>query len=391
MKNSKIQWTDDTWNPWRGCAKVSPGCKNCYAELSTPVRVARSKGRELWGGTLRDRAKDFDAPLRWNQKPWICDICGSAHIGTEWEPNITTHGGFCKKCESTTHWHRRRVFSLSLGDWLDDAVPIEWLADMLDVIRCCPNLDFLLLTKRPENWSSRLMEILHRGSKAQSKGGSGTQVTGPFEIWLIKWLLKMEGPANVWIGTTVENQEYADKRIPELLKIPAVCRFISYEPALGPVDFGLELIDPIAHYVHAADCPNYCDFACGGYETSGGGIDWIIVGGESGSQARPFNVEWARSTMAQSKAAGVACFVKQMGSKPSDRNDAGFEGETTTEWPLGAEISDLNREDTEVFQGKLMRIHLGDKKGGDMAEWPEDLRVREFPIVKVVGDEVTRL
>jgi protein gp37 len=335
-EGTKIQWCDDTHNFWRGCVKVSPGCAHCYAEVSTPVRVARSKGRELWGGTLRDRAKDFDAPLRWNRKPWICEGCGHAHETENWEND---NESCCPDRISLTKptRHRRRVFSLSLGDWLDEAVPIEWLADMLDVIRQCPNLDFLLLTKRPENFKPRLMEA----AKFWKHKISLTPL-GDFDIpwyWLCDWLSSVSGdfrasapkpPANVWIGCTVENQEYADKRIPELLEIPAVCRFLSYEPALGPICFTQSTF-----------------FSEKSFRKD---IHWVIVGGESGPKARPFNIEWARSTVAQCRAAGVACFVKQMGRLP---------------W-------------MEV-EGAGAPMELPDKKGGSMEEWPEDLRVREFP------------
>lgn len=381
-EKSKIEWTDDTHNFWRGCVKVSPGCKNCYAEVSTPVRVARSEGRELWGGTLRDRAKDFDAPLRWNEKPWVCDGCGKAHgsgaLAAYGEKQI------CDGCgwrEAT--FHRRRVFSLSLGDWLDDAVPIEWLADMLDVIRRCPNLDFLLLTKRPENWKPRMEAVVYWCLDKLSDINTDVRIRAQdihrfVEDWIDGTQIIPPGiPQNVWIGCTVENQEWADKRIPELLKIPAVCRFISYEPALGAMDF-------TNVNFHNGELGHAVYNALDGSPVAGiigPKIDWIIVGGESGPRARPFNVEWARSTVAQCKAAGVACFVKQMGAYPEDRNDAGFEGDKPGAWPMGTDFFE-NAQDPSIYQGKPVRVHLKDKKGGDITEWPEDLRVREFPTVK---------
>lgn len=361
-EQTKIQWCDDTHNFWRGCVKVSPGCANCYAEVSTPVRVARSEGRELWGGKLRDKAKDFNAPLRWNEKPFICDICGAAH---HTPPYLASPSRYCgvDGCQSMSV-HRRRVFSLSLGDWLDPDVPIEWLAEMLDVIRRCPNLDFLLLTKRPELWAERIC-----GASDYCWPAKPTANTD-LNSWLRKWFAGTP-PANIWIGATVENQEYADKRIPELLKIPAVCRFVSYEPALGAVDFhlgryvcrfcgwrGTKKNAGMCPSMGVAECP-ICVRTTRATLTRYPEPDWIIVGGESGPKARPFNVDWARSTVRQCREAGVACFVKQLGARPY------VDGQGPS---LGQMVS--------------LEAVMEDKKGGDIAEFPEDLRVREWPKVE---------
>lgn len=342
-EGTKIQWADDTWNPWRGCTKVSPGCKNCYAEISTPNRADRAKGLEMWGkGSPRIRAKDFDAPLRWNKRPWVCDVhgnffCSHQEVNKLGEP-------LCPICPDTT-LHRRRVFSLSLGDWLDDEVPIEWLADMLDVIRQCQNLDFLLLTKRPENCLPRLRDALNFHEER-----IGITTSRPLTVWLHNWIGGHEVPPNIWLGVSVEDQTRADERIPKLLEVPAKVRFISYEPALGPVSFADEWMCQDDHCSHAR-------------------LDWIIVGGESGPKARPFNVEWARSTIEQCKAAGVACFVKQMGALLVTDDDNIFD------WDDVVEL-----DETPVVSGfSGGRVILSDRKGGDMTEWPDDLRVREFP------------
>lgn len=358
-EGSKIQWCDDTHNFWRGCVKVSPGCAHCYAEVSTPVRVARSEGRELWGGTLRDRAKDFDAPLRWNEKPWVCDECG--------ESDQVVHPAYGKRDYSVgtcrgNSFHRRRVFSLSLGDWLDDAVPIEWLADMLDVIRRCPNLDFLLLTKRPENWKPRMEAVIDF-----EIGRKVYEMRNELLACLNGWL-SSDPPPQIWIGTTVENQEYADKRIPALLEIPAVCRFISYEPALGPIDFAGFL--PWNPQFEATKVSSPILKSQLLRKTKIEGIDWIIVGGESGPKARPFNIEWARSTVEQCKAAGVACFVKQLGAAPMMPEAA---------WRALQPTPLLSARTRERIPDGFVGLALDDSKGGDIDEWPEDLRVREFP------------
>jgi protein gp37 len=334
-ENSKIQWTDDTMNFWQGCTKISPGCQFCYAE----ARDQRFSGGTHWGpGAPRARSKDFDAPLRWNEKPWVCETCGKIVALTIAEHN----------CQNP-QYHRRRVFSLSLGDWLDDEVPIEWLADMLDVIRRCPNLDFLLLTKRPENWNLRAEAVI------DCEIDKGREMRVEVIDMLNAWLSGTP-PANVWIGTTVENQEYADKRIRELLKIPAVCRFLSVEPMLGPIEF--------------SDVTNRSDAVEQWGKKALAGISWVICGGESGSKARGFDVGWARSTVAQCKAAGVACFVKQLGARPQI-----IAGEESIDYICRVSY----RKDETIRLGQLHTLALSDKKGGDMSEWPADLRVREFP------------
>lgn len=145
-------------------------------------------------------------------------------------------------------------------------------------------------------------------------------------------------PSNLWMGTSVENQAAADERIPHLRYVPAVVRFLSVEPLLGPVD---DL--PLA------------------------GIDWVIVGGESGPKARPCDVSWIRSIRDQCKAAGVPCFVKQLGAHVRDLGAmAAHSFEPEECWPAGTK-----QDGTTIL--------LADKKGGDWSEWPEDLRVREFP------------
>lgn len=231
MKDSSIEWTTHTFNPWQGCTKVSPGCLNCYAET-----LNHRWGRDNWGkGKPRIRTSEsyWKQPLKWNR-----DANGS----------------------------RQRVFCASLADWLDDEIPIEWLADLLRVIHETPNLDWLLLTKRPHNFNERIekaFEFTH---------GEGWQ-----SLWT-----QGEAPENVWIGTSVEDQKRSDQRIPDLLKIPAKVHFLSCEPLLSAV--ALNLHD----------------------------IEWCIVGGESGRGKRPFNPDWARQIRFQCEDAGTAFFMKQI-------------------------------------------------------------------------------
>lgn len=326
MKNSHIQWTDHTFNPWEGCTKVSPGCAHCYAE-------ARNKrfGGDNWGkGKPRRRtsAGNWQQPLKWNR-----DAGTEAH-SYHHNPQQARFNGEAP--------HRPRVFCASLADWLDEEVPIEWLADFLKLIRDTPNLDWLALSKRPENFECRTLEAIGYDLRTERHGYA-------FNKWLSLWSGGTVIPSNVWIGTSIEDQKRADERIPELLKIPAKVRFLSCEPLLGPI-----------YFPHAAPCGYYCDHDehGGGHRPGHGliGIHWVIFGGESGAKARPCDVGWIRDGVQQCRAAGVSPFVKQLGTRPY---------EVTIE--MGDAIS------------QTLRLH--DSKGGDWNEWPEDLRVREWPVV----------
>ena len=265
-KETSISWTRHTFNPWWGCEKVSPGCAHCYAET-----FSKRTGHTVWGANAPRRFfgdKHWGEPLRW-------DI-DAAKLG-----------------------ERHRVFCASMADWLEDRDDlVAPLAQLLELIRVTPNLDWLLLTKRPENWLKRITDAIMWNWCEDDQAAA-------LHAWGRNWI-NGQPPANVWIGTTVEDQQRADKRIPELLKIPAKVRFLSCEPLLGPVDLrgpGLYAGDSIA------------PAAIIDYEPR---IHWAIAGGESGPGFRPFNPDWARSLRDQCKAAHVAFHMKQMGGlKPS--------------------------------------------------------------------------
>lgn len=324
-ETTKINWSDSTCNFWSGCTKVSAGCQFCYAEALSNRGLTDSNGKLTigkWGkGAPRQLHESaFKLAHRLNKKAQICDNCGRESIHDKQGKRTT---GMCV-CQGTTTFHRRRIFSLSLGDWLDPEVPVEWLARMLDTVRQCQDVDWLLCTKRPELWSRRLREVLDLGWKKNT-------VHSAFHIWVSDWQARLNPRLNIIILTSVENQEQADKRIPELLRIPAWRRGLSCEPLLGPVDLkdlgaGCSVADPFEP-----------------------GINWVIVGGESGNKARACNVEWVRSLRDQCKAASVPCFVKQLGSNATPQAS-----DPITMW------------------------NLKDKKGGDWNEWPDDLRIREF-------------
>lgn len=343
-EKSKIQWTDDTYNPWRGCTKVSAGCTNCYAEKLITTRLrhvhyaaatadggkrtskqfhatggAAGSGIQFWGkGSPRIRAVNLEEPLRWNEKPFICEGCGKAFA-----TNLITHvsgpeAEFCCNAE----YHRRRVFSLSLGDWLDDEVPIEWLADFLDVVRRCENLDWLLVTKRPELFWGRETATEYVPGRLQTLQESLQD--GPLKRWLCLWG-NGHPPANVIVLVSVEDQEAADKRIPLLLKIPAARRGLSCEPLLGPVD------------LHGANYANPYGGQTGAVTTWRGGVDWVIVGGESGPDARPCNVEWIRRIKDDCRAI-VPCFVKQLGANPEGVKVIATKGDVMDQWPADLQV-----------------------------------------------------
>lgn len=231
-ENSAIEWTTHTSNFWWGCFKVSDGCKNCYAET-----WANRWGKSIWGPPSTTKREYKKAA--WRDVP-------------KWDKQARAAGV------------RHRVFVQSMADFFEDHPQvIQWRRDAMALMSQCTNLDFQVLTKRPEN-IGRMM---------------------PLE-WCIKW------PDHIWAGTSVENQATADERIPHLLEVPARVRFLSMEPLLGPVNLDLAFYS--------------------GSLWPGNGIQWVIVGGESGPGKRPMNLAWARSIRDQCKAAGVPFFMKQI-------------------------------------------------------------------------------
>lgn len=329
--NSKIQWTDHTFNSWEGCSKVAPECKNCYAEVLVDKRFGRAK----WGaGQPRRRTSEstWRQPLRWN-KTAICTQCRQPElIGSD----------DCRTCGrnfSTENRRRPRVFCLSLGDWLDEEVPAEWLADLLSLIRRMSNLDWQLLTKRPQNWKVRMAEVM----KHLVETGGSDDGSQELFLWCEAWLYNADPPSNVWIGVSAG----ADQRA--ALDIPAKVHFLSCEPMLKPLDHNFL---PTQEF------------------------DWIIFGGESGKNARPCDVGWIRDGVKFCRRNDIAPFVKQLGAKlQSDLGD--------NSWPSGTQGVDVH--DSKSLEWIATEIRLKDSHGGDMSEWPEDLRVREFPKMEVAA------
>lgn len=271
---SAIEWTDATWNPVRGCVKVSPGCAHCYAETF----AERWRGIEghpyQQGFDLRLVPEKLNEPLTWKTP--------------------------------------RRVFVNSMSDLFQDGVPDQYLHEVYHVMEACRQHTFQVLTKR----AGRMCEYL---SWRYGEGRIPSR--------------------HIWHGVSVENQHFANERIPTLMLTPSRVRFVSAEPLLEAVTFdGVWGYPGSARYEQLARWP----------------IHWVIVGGESGPGARPFDVTWARTLRDECRTAGVACFIKQLGSNPA---------------PLRIEAGSVRE-----------RLWLRDRKGGNPDEWPADLRVREYPL-----------
>lgn len=240
---TKIEWADKSWNPVTGCTKVSPGCKNCYAE-----RMARR---------LAGRCGYPEAPHHFN---------------------VTLHPD---RLEQPLRWHKpRRIFVCSMGDLFHEDVPSWFLDDVFSQMFVCNQHTFQILTKRP-------MRMLRY------------------------WKTKSYSPSsNVWLGVSVENQATADERIPILLRILATVRFVSLEPLLGPVDISPYMLHPSRKSLDFNKMPGKGD----GFTYPFTGLDWVIVGGESGPGARPMKPDWARNIRDQCQTAGVPFFFKQWGA-----------------------------------------------------------------------------
>ena len=247
-----ISWTDRTYNPWQGCAKVSDGCKNCYM-----FRDKKRYGQDP-EVVVRSSAQTWNRPIRWNK-------------------------------DAAVAGRKELVFTCSWSDWfIKEADP--WRDEAWSMIKNTPNLIYQILTKRP----SRILANL------PADWGNGYP--------------------NVWLGVSAENQDEANRRIPLLLEAPAVVKFVSIEPQLSLVEL-TNLVKPTNK------------------------VDWVIYGGESGDSltSRPIDPEWIRIGLAECKKLDIAAFVKQMGSCWARKNKA------------------------------------SDSHGADLNEWPNDLRIREFP------------
>lgn len=315
--NTKIEWTDMTWNPIVGCQIVSPGCTNCYAmKMAARVeKMAAATGTPtLYEGTTMP-----------------------SKAGAVWT------GRVAMASEATLlkplSWKKpRRIFVNSMGDLFADGVPDEWIDRVFAVMALCPQHTFQVLTKRPERMREYLKECEQRlalltlnlacftGTSLdkprqhpafRQEGDFGpTIMDAPHVIGFETWPLP-----NVWLGVSVEDQTRADERIPILLNTPAAVRWISAEPLLGPIDLNrlFQVSDDSLTQSWESALNGKRFSAYGGLDGNGGDVegfsklDWVVCGGESGTKARPMHPDWARSLRDQCADAGVPFFFKQWG------------------------------------------------------------------------------
>lgn len=323
---SEISWTESTWNPLRGCTKVSAGCKNCYA-MGVAERFSGP------GMPYEGLAHKVAGKAEWTNKVMLVP----------------------DKLLEPVRWKKPRlIFVNSMSDLFHEGVPTEYIINVLAIVAACPQHTFQILTKRPERMK-RVLKILETaitfyidatGDMPQVNEQMRTLAAVPgFRCWPLP---------NVWIGVSVEDQKTADERIPLLLETPAAVRWVSYEPALGPVDFEriavVEKDDGTDTGFDVLRGAQWRWVDQGEYGRECNSLDWIVIGGESGLHSRPFDPQWAtdiiytrdRSVLPADDRIRTRLFVKQMGSNPCG-------------------------------------MTLKDRKGGDMSEWDEHLRVREWP------------
>jgi len=338
VSKSNIEWTGETWNPVIGCTKVSEGCRNCYAEKRSRRLAAIADATVDRGGVPSIKMNSYTRVVKYkNDYPLA-----------QWSNRVVCIEESLKipmKVRKPTTW-----FVNSMSDLFHPDVPFDFIDKVFAVMALCPRHTFQILTKRPERMAKYLDRDSELNRNSEVIGRVNKQACFMCEWDLIPEIIPflLHAPIqywplkNVWLGTSVENQETADERIPHLLKCPAAIRFLSCEPLLGMIDlhncFYRPRMGPDDPYKRLQSIIL---------------IKWVIVGGESGPGARQFNIDWARSLRDQCRRVGVPFYMKQLGAKPR-------------------------------YCGALKShpMKLKSRKGNDMAEWPADLRVREMPEVK---------
>jgi protein gp37 len=289
--NTKIEWTEATWNPITGCSVTSPGCANCYAMRLAGTRLRDhpsrtgltqdTKAGPVWTGKVRFNEQWLDQPLRWKRP--------------------------------------RMIFVCAHGDLFHESVPDEWIDRVFAVMALCPQHTFQVLTKRSARMREYLSHpfVLNRVAVAaldsknwpERRQGTtfGSVANGRREPATLQNIWPLP---NVWLGVSVEDQQRADERVPDLLATPAAVRWLSCEPLLGPVDL-TRVRPPNCTWLDALEGREHIGPAV---VEAVAKIDWIVAGGESGPGARPMHPEWARALRDQCAAAGVPFFFKQWGS-----------------------------------------------------------------------------
>lgn len=298
---TKIQWTDATWSPTTGCTKISSGCDHCYISTTPPFRINH---------------RAFD-------KPGIGGTTG-----------LLLHP---ERLTAPLHWRTpRRVFVNSLSDLFHEDVPDEYIVEVFAVMALAHKHTFQILTKR----HGRMRSLLKAPDFENRVGAAAYRLKGDHGVTgLPPWQWPLH---NVWLGVSTEDQATAELRIPALLETPAAIRFISAEPLLSPIDLRHLRARGVIIDALGGDVTHPGTGAI--YTSTPSVLDWVICGGESGSGARPMDLDWVRTIVEDCRPLyDTAVFVKQLGTVWAKTNDA------------------------------------ADRKGGDPAEWPAHLQVRHWP------------
>lgn len=318
QREGGIAWTEQTWNPVRGCTRISKGCTRCYAEV---VAARFSDPGLAYDGLAKRTTKG----PRWTGKLVVVD----EHMA------------------DPIRWQRpRMIFVNSMSDLFHESLSIDTIARVYAVMLLAPHHTYQVLTKRAKRMREVLTDetfygrVLDAAREFRDRWPklTGIGISDPTKF-----------PArHIWNGVSVEDQPAADERLPELVRTPSAVRWLSIEPQIGPVEL----------------------FPWSGL------FQWAVIGGESGHDARPFDLAWARSLISECRGGGAAVFVKQLGAVPvvdeaEWRLKSGLDGRGPL-WLLSAHNRGRELPGT-------VPIELADAKGGDMAEWPADLRIREFP------------
>lgn len=348
---TKIEWSEASWNPLRGCSRTSPGCENCYAEgaaWSTNRKMIalgnkppydglvrlNKKGEPVWTGKVAFVPEHFVDPLRWKRprKIFVNSMSDIFHESVSFETIAAIYGVMI-----AADWHVFQLLTKRAGrmvdfyHWLDDQVALH---GSTAGSRALWNETTICLHYAVRELKLRNMwftipgpareAIIAAGERSEHDGGGGYKRVPP-RAW---------PPKNVWPGISVENQYYASERIPLLLTLPAATRWVSYEPGLGPVHLKPWLVD-----MEVLPDPTLMRRT----------LDWVVVGGESKlpkPKARPFDTDWAQQVLDECVGSTTRVFVKQLGSNA-------------------------------MHGGRSLKLRH--PKGGDMNEWPSRLRVREYP------------
>lgn len=383
MSKTEIAWSQHVWNPVRGCQRVSPGCGGgvkgpngeqggCYAETMA-ARIVRMGGYEWRGGQwAEDPEKTQNAAARASADRYR-DL---VRINKAGEARWTGKFAFDEGALSAPL--RRKVptmyFVNSMSDLFGEGLTNEQIAAVFGVMAACPRHTFQVLTKRADRMAEwfRWIESRDTGPHAlcvlealdypleldSPKGARNRLDAGPGWPWPLP---------NVWLGVSVERQEEADERIPHLLRCSAAVRWVSAEPLLGPVNLDEYLYQRESQYGGITAAPRN---SIGVTDA----LDWVVTGGESGHGARPCDVQWLRQIGKHCRLAGTPWFNKQLGAFPLGVPSCiGCEGER-----FDGDVCERCGETVEIIDGRRV-LHLKDKKGADPSEWPEDLRVREWP------------